>query len=90
MGYQFIEPLTEKPKMKRRMYMPTSISEMIIREFENSGARYAKVSFDKVKGIYKSPGSCARAMGRTLNKLRLKGKIQIYSDEVNIYLEKVK
>jgi len=90
MDFQFIEPLTEKPKLKRRVYRTIPMSELIIREFTRSNVKYARVSFDKIKGYYKSPGSCARAIGRTLKKLNLEAEIEVYSDRNNVYLEKVR
>lgn len=89
MSFEFIEPLTEKPKLKRRIARTTPLAELVVREFKRSNVRYAKVSFNKLKGNYKSPGSCARAIGRTLKRLKLNTEIEVYSDDNNVYLEKV-
>ena len=51
--------------------------------------KYAKVSFDKLKDDYKSPAFCARAMGRVIKRLNLENVITVYSDENNVYLERM-
>jgi len=53
MNYEFIEPLEERPKVKKK-YRKVSIAECILNEFKESTAKYAKVSFDKLKDSYKS------------------------------------
>ena len=89
MNYEFIEPLEEKPKVKKRAYRKVSIAEIILNEFKESEAKYAKVSFNKLKDIYKSPAFASRAIGRVSKRLGLKNKISVYSDENNVYLEKL-
>ncbi|RLI12031.1 hypothetical protein DRO35_04015 [Candidatus Bathyarchaeota archaeon] len=89
MKYEFIEPLQERPKVKKKIRYKSTIAEKILNEFKESDAKYAKVSFEKLKGIYKSPAFTSRALGRVAKRLGLKEKITIYSDENNIYLEKL-
>jgi len=55
---------------------------------EKKYPKYAKVSFDKLKDSYKSPAFASRALGRVLKRLGLEGKVTVYSDENNVYLEK--
>jgi len=89
MSYEIIEPLEERPKVKKKMYRKVSIAELILKEFEKSGAKYAKVSFDKLREKYKSPAFASRAIGRVSRRLGLEKKIIVYSDENNVYLEKL-
>ena len=89
MGYEFIEPLEERPKVKKKPYYKVSVAERILNEFKESEAKYAKVNFDKLKDFYKSPAFASRAIGRVSKRLGLKDKISVYSDEDNIYLEKL-
>jgi len=89
MGYEFIEPLEERPKVKKKTYYKVSVAERILNEFKESEAKYAKVNFDKLKDFYKSPAFASRAIGRVSKRLGLKDKISVYSDEDNIYLEKL-
>jgi len=89
MSYEFIEPLQERPKVKKKTRYKSSIAEKILNEFKESDARYAKVSFEKLEEVYKSPAFASRALGRVAKRLGLKGKISVYSDEDNIYLEKL-
>jgi len=49
MGYEFIEPLEERPKVKKKTYYKVSVAERILNEFKESEAKYAKVNFDKLK-----------------------------------------
>ena len=86
MDYEFIEPLEEKPKVKRRPKF--SLPERILNEFSESEARYARVRFEKIQDSYKSPGSAARAIGKVAKKREL--EITAYSDEEYVYLEKLK
>jgi len=88
MSYEFIEPLEEKPKIKKKVYK-VSIAELILNEFMESEAKYAKVNFDKLKDNYKSPAFASRAIGRVSKRLRLENEIAVYSDENNIYIEKL-
>ena len=90
MSYEFIEPLTEKPRIKKKAYGKISLGEKIIKEFHKVNVKYAKVDFGKLKGEYKSTISAARAMGRLLNGMNLKGQISVYSDENNVYLERTR
>jgi len=87
MNYEFIEPLEQRPKVEKK-YRKVSIAECILNEFKESTAKYAKVSFDKLKDSYKSPAFASRALGRVLKRLGLEGKVTVYSDENNVYLEK--
>ncbi|RLI06221.1 hypothetical protein DRO22_01630 [Candidatus Bathyarchaeota archaeon] len=89
MNYEFIEPLEERPKVKKKTYYKVSVAERILNEFKESEAKYAKVNFDKLKDFYKSPAFASRAIGRVSKRLGLKDKISVYSDEDNIYLEKL-
>jgi len=89
MDYEFIEPLEERPKVKKKTYYKVSVAERILNEFKESEAKYAKVNFDKLKDFYKSPAFASRAIGRVSKRLGLKDKISVYSDENNIYLEKL-
>jgi len=89
MCYEFIEPLEERPKVKKKTYYKVSVAERILNEFKESEAKYAKVNFDKLKDFYKSPAFASRAIGRVSKRLGLKDKISVYSDEDNIYLEKL-
>jgi len=89
MDYEFIEPLEERPKVKKKTYYKVSVAERILNEFKESEAKYAKVNFDKLKDFYKSPAFASRAIGRVSKRLELKDKISVYSDEDNIYLEKL-
>jgi len=89
MGYEFIEPLEERPRVKRKAYRKVSIAEIILNEFEKSGAKYAKVSFNKLRDNYKSPAFASRAIGRIAKRLGLKGKVIVYSDENDVYLERL-
>ncbi|MCD6324891.1 hypothetical protein J7L97_01225 [Candidatus Bathyarchaeota archaeon] len=89
MDYEFIEPLEERPKVKKKTYYKVSVAERILNEFKESEAKYAKVNFDKLKDFYKSPAFASRAIGRVSKRLGLKDKISVYSDEDNIYLEKL-
>ena len=89
MNYEFIEPLEERPKVKKKTYYKVSVAERILNEFKESEAKYAKVNFDKLKDFYKSPAFASRAIGRVSKRLELKDKISVYSDENNIYLEKL-
>ncbi|RJS87980.1 hypothetical protein CW704_01010 [Candidatus Bathyarchaeota archaeon] len=89
MNYEFIEPLEERPKVKKKTYYKVSVAERILNEFKESEAKYAKVNFDKLKDFYKSPAFASRAIGRVSKRLGLKDKISVYSDENNIYLEKL-
>ena len=88
MSFEFIEPLEEKPEIGKKSYK-RSVAERILNEFMKSEAKYAKVSFDKIKNFYKSPAFASRALGRVSKRLGLKDKISIYSDEDNVYLEKI-
>lgn len=90
MSYRFIEPLDEKPKVKRKIYRKVSMAEQILNEFKESKATYARVSFDKLKEDYKSPAFVARAIGRVARRLKMNKEIAAYSDETNVYLEKTK
>jgi len=63
MSYGFIEPLEEKPKVEKKA-RKVSIAELILNEFMESRAKYARVSFDKLKDSYKSPAFASRAIGR--------------------------
>ena len=90
MSYEFIEPLAERPKIKKKVYRKVSLAERILAEFRESNVKYAKVSFEKIKGEYKSPAFCARAIGRVIKRLKLENEIDVYSDENSIYLEKLK
>lgn len=90
MSYEFIEPLEEKPKVRVKTYRKVSVAELILNEFMESEAKYARVSFDKIKDSYKSPAFASRAIGRVSKRRRLENKIAVYSDENNIYLEKIK
>jgi len=85
MSYGFIEPLEEKPKVEKKM----RIAELILNEFMESRAKYARVNFDKIKDSYKSPAFASRAIGRVSKRLGLEKEIAVYSDEKNIYLEKL-
>jgi len=88
MSFEFIEPLKEKPEIGKKTYK-RSVAERILNEFMESKAKYAKVNFDKIKNFYKSPAFASRALGRVSKRLGLKDKISIYSDENNVYLEKI-
>jgi len=88
MSYGFIEPLEEKPKVEKKVYRKVSIAELILNEFMESEAKYARVRFDKIKDSYKSPAFASRAIGRVSKRLGL--EIAVYSDENNIYIEKLK
>jgi len=88
MSYEFIEPLEEKPKVEKKM-RKVSIAELILNEFMESEAKYARVSFDKIKDSYKSPAFASRAIGRVSKRRGLEKEIAVYSDEKNIYLEKL-
>jgi len=90
MSYEFIEPLEERPKVKKKTYRKVSIAELVLNEFKESTAKYAKVSFDKLKDSYKSPAFASRAIGRVLKRLGLENEVTVYSDENNVYLEKIK
>jgi len=90
MSYEFIEPLEEKPKVRVKTYRKVSVAELILNEFMESEAKYARVSFDRIKDSYKSPAFACRAIGRVSKRRRLENKIAVYSDENNIYLEKIK
>ncbi|MFQ6094677.1 MAG: hypothetical protein ACE5NN_00900 [Candidatus Bathyarchaeia archaeon] len=87
MSYEFIEPLTERPRVEKKV---KCLAEQIIKEFQDSKVEYAKVSFANIKHYYKSPAFCARAIGRVLKRLDLKGEITVYSDKENVYLERSK
>jgi len=89
MSYEFIEPLEERPKAKKKVYRKVSIAELVLNEFRESEAKYAKVSFDKLKDNYKSPAFASRAIGRIAKRLGLENKVIVYSDENNVYLEKI-
>lgn len=89
MSYEFIEPLEERPKIKKKTFYKVSVAERILNEFRESEAKYAKVNFEKLKGIYKSPAFASRAIGRVSKRLGLKDKISVYSNENSIYLEKL-
>jgi len=89
MSYGFIEPLEEKPKLEKA-YRKISVAELILNEFMESEAKYARVSFDKLIDSYKSPAFASRAIGRVSKRLELENEIVVYSDEDNIYLEKLK
>jgi len=89
MSYEFIEPLEEKPKVEKKLYRKVSIAERILNEFMESEAKYARISFDKIKDSYKSPGFASRAIGRVSKRRGLEKEIAVYSDENNIYLEKL-
>jgi len=89
MSYEFIEPLEEKPKVEKKAYRKVSIAEHILNEFMESKAKYARVSFDKIKDSYKSPAFASRAIGRVSKRRGLEKEIAVYSDEKNIYLEKL-
>jgi len=89
MRYEFIEPLEERPKVKKKAYRKLSVAEVILNEFKKSEAKYARVSFSKLKDHYKSSAFASRAIGRVARRLGLKDKIIVYSDEDNIYLEKI-
>jgi len=88
MSYEFIEPLEEKPKVKKKLYRKVSMAELILDEFMKSKAKYARVSFDKLKDRYKSPAFASRAIGRVSKRRGI--EIAVYSDEKNIYIEKLK
>jgi len=88
MSYEFIEPLEEKPKVEKKAHK-VSIAEHILNEFMESKAKYARVSFDKIKDSYKSPAFASRAIGRVSKRRGLEKEIAVYSDEKNIYLEKL-
>ena len=88
MSYKFIEPLEEKPKVKKS-YRKVSIAELILNEFKEAEVKYAKISFGKLRDRYKSPAFASRAIGRVAKRLGLKDKIIVYSDEDNVYLEKI-
>lgn len=90
MSYEFIEPLDKKPKVERKAYRKITTGERILREFLGSKAKYAKVSFARVKGEYKSPAFCSRAVGRVVKRLDLDNEVAVYSDEENVYLEQLK
>jgi len=89
MSYEFIEPLEEKPKVKKKVHK-VSIAKLILNEFLESEAKYARVSFDKIKDSYKSTAFASRAIGRVSKRRGLEKEIAVYSDEKNIYLEKLK
>jgi len=90
MSYEFIEVLEKKPKVEKKRYRKETVAARIINEFTTSKAKYAKISFDKVKGEYSSPAFCARAMGRVMSTMDLSDQIEVYSDSSNIYLERKK
>lgn len=71
-------------------FIRISVSERIVREFQGSDVKYAKVSFDKLKGDYKPPIFCARGIGRVLKRLKLDEKITVYSGKDNVHLERLK
>lgn len=90
MSYQFIEPLKERPKVVKKKYGRKSIAQMILEEFISNDTKYAKVPFEKVKDSYKRPAYCSRAIGRVISTLKKEKEIQTYSDEKNVYLERIK
>lgn len=90
MSYRFIEPLEEKPKVERKIFRKVSVAEEILNEFTGSKVKYAKVSFEKLKEDYRSPAFCARAIGRVAKRLKLDDRVATYSDENNVYLERLK
>jgi len=85
MGYRFIEPLEEKPKVEGKPKV--SVAERILKEFSESEARYARVRFERIRDYYKSSRSAARAIGGVAKRREL--KISVYSDGENVYLEKL-
>jgi len=89
MSYEFIEPLEERPRIKKKVYRKISVAEIILNEFKESESKYAKISFKRLKDSYKSPAFASRAIGRVAKRLGLSGKLIVYSDEENIYLEKI-
>jgi hypothetical protein len=89
-GFQFIEPLTEKPFIPRSDRF--SRVENIILEFTGSDYKYAAVKGELVEE-YKNVKGCARAIGRIASSLKKKGVIKenlrVYSSTDKIYLEKM-
>jgi len=87
--FDFIEPLEERPTMRRAK--STSTIERVIMEFVRSGYKYASVK-DAIVEEYKSPKGCARAIGRVASSLRKKGNIdeplRVYSSDNKVFLVK--
>jgi hypothetical protein len=90
MSCEFIEPLDEKPEIKRKTYGEKNKGEKIIKEFMEVGCQYARIRFDKVKDEYESTTSLAREIDRTVSKMNLSNQIDVYSDKGNkvVYLER--
>lgn len=87
MVFKFIKPLTTAPEIKRKSYAKESLARQIIAEFETSTLKYAAVPYiGKVQKHYKTTGNAARAIGRAVKGLGLKDKIEVVSDEDNVYL----
>lgn len=88
--FSFIEPLTKKPKVLKERRGVVSTAEQIVTEFKESGSKYAKVGFAKLKPTYQSAKSSARAVGRVIKNMELEETIRAYADEENLYLERLK
>jgi len=63
------------------------LCEQIVREFESSGVKYARVRLEKISDIYRSTTSCARSINKILERMNLSNQITISSDRNNLYLE---
>ena len=78
MELEFIEVLEEKPEKPKRT-RDTPVMK-IIKEINNTDAKYIKIDFKKVEDYYRTPQSLARVLGRLLIDA------QVFADENSVYV----
>ena len=75
---EFIEILKERPEKPKRT-RDTPVMK-IIKEINNTDAKYIKIDFKKVEDYYRTPQSLARVLGRLLIDA------QVFADENSVYV----
>ena len=75
---EFIEILKERPEKPKRARDTPVIK--IIKEINNTDAKYIKIDFKKVEDYYRTPQSLARVLGRLLIDA------QVFADENSVYV----